>query len=152
MPLFSRVSPRGSRAASWSIPHVLGLSQHDLLFSFRWCESLVQDSRPWHRTRAGSLSRLLKTRPCWVVWDHKWESVGGRPSCRLSALLFSRPCNRIRSFFENLFRPLPGRGWGDVIQICLWRRSGGPCSRCMPISVSKIAHRPFQSIPRTSFE
>eukprot|EP00963_Diacronema_lutheri_P010271 scaffold995_cov358-Pavlova_lutheri.AAC.18 len=152
MPLFSRVSPRGSRAAPWSIPHVLGLSQHDLLFSFRWCEPHVQDSRPWHRTRAGSLSRLSKTRPCWVVWDHKWECVGGRLSRRLSALLFSRPCNRFRSFFENLFRPLPGRGWGDVIQICLWRRSGGPCSRCMPISVSKITHRPFQSIPRTSFE
>eukprot|EP00963_Diacronema_lutheri_P011183 scaffold1332_cov319-Pavlova_lutheri.AAC.1 len=125
MPLFARVSPRGSRAASWSIPHVLGLPQHDFRCSFR---------------------------PIWAVWDHRWECVGGRPSRRLSALLFSRPCNRFRSFFEDLFRPLPGRGWGDVIQICPLRRSGGPCSRCMPISVSKIAHRPFKSMPRTPFK
>eukprot|EP00963_Diacronema_lutheri_P004181 scaffold316_cov352-Pavlova_lutheri.AAC.45 len=46
MPLFGRVSPRGSRAASWSIPHVLGLPQHDFRCSFRWCGSRVQDSRP----------------------------------------------------------------------------------------------------------
>eukprot|EP00963_Diacronema_lutheri_P000206 scaffold7_cov414-Pavlova_lutheri.AAC.30 len=80
MPLFGRVSPRGSRAASWSIPHVLGLPQHDFRCSFRWCGSRVQDSRPGHRTRAGSLSRLLKPRPIWAVWDHRWECVGGRPS------------------------------------------------------------------------
>lgn len=58
VPLLGRVSPARSRDASWSVPHVLSQSWHNFLFIFQWCESRVQDSPPWHRTRAGSLATL----------------------------------------------------------------------------------------------
>lgn len=87
VPLFGRGGPRWSCAASWSIPHVLGLVWHDFQCSFWQCGSCVQDSRPWCRSSAGSLSRFPKTKLSWPVWSPKWECVGGRPARRLSALL-----------------------------------------------------------------
>eukprot|EP00963_Diacronema_lutheri_P004116 scaffold312_cov409-Pavlova_lutheri.AAC.17 len=56
------MSPRGSRAASWTIPHVFGLVQRDFRCSICLYGSLVRDSCSKHRIRARLLSRLLKTR------------------------------------------------------------------------------------------